>query len=175
MTTEPATTRRPVVARRAAAAAIAATVVALDLVAKALAQAHLDGDGVRLGPLWLRLSYNPGAAFSLGADAPRWLVPALTTAIVASIGIYAWRTTRTAPRLQLAAVAAMFGGGLANLIDRIPDRVVTDYLDQGWWPSFNLADATLCIAVGILVVSALRTPSERPGESPPRSRTRGPR
>lgn len=57
----------------------------------------------------------------------------------------------------------MAGGGAANLADRIGDRVVTDYLDLGWWPSFNLADAALCIAVTILVIGSLRTP---PAESP---------
>lgn len=145
-------------ARRAAAAGIAAAVAAADLAVKAVAEQQLASGGVRVGPLWLHLSYNPGAAFSLGADGPAWIVPTLAGLIVAGIAVYAWRTAATAPRATLAALAVMLGGGAANLIDRAGDRVVTDYLDLGWWPSFNLADAALCVAVTMLLITSLRTP-----------------
>ncbi|GAA0793619.1 signal peptidase II [Spirilliplanes yamanashiensis] len=157
-TTEPNARQAPrrVWLRRASMAGIAAGVVAADLGVKAAAETFLAGDGVRLGPLWLHLSFNPGAAFSLGADGPAWLVPALAALVVAGVGIYAWRAGPAASRLTRAALAMLFGGGLANLVDRIGDRVVTDYLDLGWWPSFNLADAALCIAVTVLVVTSFR-------------------
>jgi signal peptidase II len=145
--------------RRAAAAGIAAAVAGTDLAVKAVAEQQLTGDGVRIGPLWLHLSHNPGAAFSLGADAPAWVVPTLAGLIVAAIAVYAWRAAATATRTTLAALAVMLGGGAANLIDRAGDRVVTDYLDLGWWPSFNLADAALCVAVTVLLVASLRTPA----------------
>ena len=157
-TTEPdaAPAPRRVSARRAWMAGIAVGVVAADLGAKAWAEAFLTGDGVRLGPLWLHLSYNPGAAFGLGADGPVWLVAGVAALVVAGAGIYAWRVGPVAGGLTRAALAVLFGGGLANLVDRIGDRVVTDYLDLGWWPSFNLADAALCIAVTVLVLTSLR-------------------
>jgi signal peptidase II len=145
--------------RRATAVGIAAAVAAADLAVKAVAEQQLTGDGVRVGPLWLHLSFNPGAAFSFGADGPAWVVPTLAGLIVAAIAVYAWRAAATATRTTLAALAVMLGGGAANLIDRAGDRVVTDYLDLGWWPSFNLADAALCVAVTVLLITSLRTPA----------------
>lgn len=151
--------RRPVWRRRAVAAGFAAVVAPADLGVKAIAERELTGDGVRMGPLWLHLSHNPGAAFSLGADGPAWVVPAFATVVVAGIAVYAWRAAATATRATLAALGVMVGGGAANLADRIGDRVVTDYLDLGWWPSFNLADTALCIAVTVLLIGSLRTPA----------------
>jgi signal peptidase II len=149
---------RRVWVRRAAAVGVAAAVAAADLAVKAVAESRLTGDGVRVGPLWLHASHNPGAAFSLGADAPAWVVPTVAAAVVAGIAVYAWRAAATATPLVLSALAVMVGGA-ANLADRAGDGVVTDYLDLGWWPSFNLADAALCLAVAVLLVASLFTPA----------------
>src|SRR3546814_17600743 len=41
---------------------------------KAWAQSALDGSPIEAGPLDLRLAFNPGAAFSIAADAPSWVM-----------------------------------------------------------------------------------------------------
>lgn len=57
-------------------AAGALLLAGLDLAAKAVAERSLDGGRVvDLGLLQLRLAYNSGVAFSLGADLPGWTVP----------------------------------------------------------------------------------------------------
>ena len=87
---------------------------------------------MRVGPLWLYLSFNLRAAFSLGADAPAWFVPTFAAVVVVGIAFYAWRAAATATRTVLTALAVMVGAGAANLADQAGDRVVTDYLDLGW-------------------------------------------
>jgi signal peptidase II len=53
----------------------AGAVVAIDLLSKAASSAYLTAEGIDLpGPLDLRLAYNTGMAFSLGNNAPTWLV-----------------------------------------------------------------------------------------------------
>ena len=135
----------------------AMVVAAIDLVAKALAEARLGDTSVDLGVLQLRLAHNSGVAFSLGHDLPTWVVVALTSLITASIAFYGWRHAPTASRIQLLAGAAIVGGAVANVIDRVPDGVVTDYLHTGWWPTFNLADTFLVVGGTVLVLSLLQS------------------
>ena len=53
----------------------------------------------------------------------------------------------------------MIGGIAGNLIDRIRFGWVTDFLDfhigVHHWPSFNVADSAICIAVGLYIITNL--------------------
>lgn len=128
----------------------------MDLTAKAWAQNQLSATGVELGPVDLRLAYNPGVAFSVGAKAPAWLVIAVTAAITAAVVVIAWRAARHGSRAQLTALALILGGAVANLADRAADGVVTDYLHTGWWPTFNLADTAIVTGALLFAVTVWR-------------------
>ena len=58
-----------------------------------------------------------------------------------------------------AALGCIMGGILGNLIDRIKLGWVTDFLDFYWntshWPSFNIADAAICMGVGLYLLASL--------------------
>ena len=45
----------------------------------------------------------------------------------------------------------MLGGAIGNLIDRVGDGEVTDFIKFPEWPSFNVADSAITIGVIILV------------------------
>ena len=62
--------------------------------------------------------------------------------------------------------ASSLGGSLSNLADRVRLGHVTDFLDLGFWPAFNLAD--MFIVVG--VASAPRRSGAAPHPSHPRPR-----
>lgn len=57
------------------------------------------------------------------------------------------------------ALGLMIGGIVGNLMDRLRLGWVTDFLDfhlKGYhWPSFNVADAAICVGVGIYILSAM--------------------
>lgn len=142
--------------RRVVAGAITALVVAVDLGAKTWAQSALQGRVVALGPVDLRLAYNPGVAFSVGSSAPAGIVLAVTALITMAVAVFAWRTAATPDRGRLGALALVLGGAVANLVDRSRDGVVTDYLHSGWFPTFNLADTAIVLGASLLVLSLLR-------------------
>lgn len=142
--------------RRARLVAAAGGVASIDLAAKVWAQRALPPGGVEAGPVDLRLAYNPGVAFSVGADAPTGLVAAVTAVITIAIAVIAWRATREGSRTQLTALALLLGGAVANLVDRTGDGVVTDYLHTGWWPTFNLADTAIVTGALVLAVTSWR-------------------
>ena len=57
------------------------------------------------------------------------------------------------------ALGLMVGGIVGNLLDRLRLGWVTDFLDFYWksyhWPCFNVADAAICVGVGIYILSAM--------------------
>ncbi|WP_406468717.1 signal peptidase II [Streptomyces sp. NBC_01594] len=113
----------------------------------------------------LQLAFNPGVAFSVGANAPGLVVLAVTGLITAGVGVALWHTAPAARRLWGTALAAILGGAIANLIDRTADGVVTDYLHTGWWPTFNLADVFIVCGCLLLVALSWRTDRPRPAQT----------
>jgi signal peptidase II len=67
------------------------------------------------------------------------------------------------------ALGLQLGGALGNLIDRIRLGHVTDFLDFGPFPVFNVADASIVAGVLVLVFLMLTERQEQPEEAPARS------
>lgn len=130
---------------------VALATIAVDLGTKLWARAALADGAVDLGWVAFRLAENPGVAFSLGADAPAWLVMTVTSVAVAAIAVMAARGLLHPP----AAAGLLLGGGLGNLLDRLASGTVTDMIDLGWFPSFNVADIALNIGVGLVLLWGL--------------------
>jgi signal peptidase II len=139
----------------ALAGILAAVVVAADQAAKAAVESRLyPGEEVDvLGPLTLTLAHNTGVAFGLAGGAGAGLV--LVT--LAALGLIAYVFGRDPGRAGMwVAVGLLAGGAIGNLIDRITAGEVTDYIDLGSWPPFNLADVAITVGVALMVLIYLR-------------------
>ena len=140
--------------------AVAATVVVLDAITKALAVQFLTGRGtvsVLGGALRLQLYRNFAGPRNTFEGHPV-LVSLMAVAAVAAIAVMATRVRTPAGAL---AVGLLLGGGLGNLVDRLlrapgPLRGgVVDWLRPGWSTgSMNLADLAITAAILVTVVSA---------------------
>lgn len=139
------------------AGALAGLVLALDQVAKAAVEAELvPGEDVDvLGPLELTLSHNTGIAFGLASGGGALLVALPILALVA-IGVVFSRDP--ARRGMWVAVGLLAGGALGNLVDRVRTGAVTDYIQVGSWPAFNVADVAVTAGVLLFVLAYLREP-----------------
>lgn len=142
---------------------LSALVIGLDQFSKYLAETHLafQTPQALLPGLNLTLMYNTGAAFSFLSDAggwQRWLFTGL--AIAASAALVVWLHRLPATQRTLAiALAAILGGALGNVIDRIRLGHVIDFIDvyyRGWhWPAFNIADSAITLGVVVLIVDGV--------------------
>ncbi|MDN3568584.1 signal peptidase II [Paeniroseomonas aquatica] len=99
---------------------------------------------------------NTGVSFGLFAgngEAGRWALVAVALAVIAMLCVWMVRAERAWVGVALGLIA---GGAISNVVDRLRHGGVTDFLDfhyAGWhWPSFNLADAAICVGVALLLL-----------------------
>lgn len=131
---------------------IASVVFILDRLTKFLVLKYMvRGQEIKIipGVLHLVLVMNRGAAFGLlGRMAP--LVILFSVAAVLCIIFYLGH--KKAPDKVLSvALAAILGGALGNLTDRILYGHVIDFIDLRVWPVFNVADSFITIGAAILI------------------------
>lgn len=105
----------------------------------------------RDGPVQITHTFNTGSAFGLFPDQTLFLILASLVGISILLLIYGNNSLPSLPlRLSLGL---QLGGALGNLVDRVRMGHVTDFIELGFWPVFNVADAS--IVVGIIIVGAL--------------------
>lgn len=146
------------------AAVVAVSVFAADQISKALISRRLlPGELVVVIPHVLNFTraHNTGGVFSLFPNKP-FLFAALSFVAIAFLSyLFVKLEGRSAARF---AAAAVMGGALGNLADRLRLGYVVDFIDMHWgpwhWYVYNVADAG--ITVGALALFAITLWDERP-------------
>ncbi len=149
-------------------------IILLDQISKDILIALITGHVPLVAPAWelipvpylmahvndlfnVVFTWNPGTSFSmfrvLGETAPFVIIVA-TAFVIGFILYYLFVRAMNYERLSLAFIA---GGALGNLIDRVRFGAVIDFLDfhigGAHWPAFNVADAFICIGVGLYILN----------------------
>lgn len=96
---------------------------------------------------------NSGAAFSLFQGGT--LLFLAVTVLAFGMIVYFHRTFRgRSPWLQVL-LGVILGGTAGNLVDRVRFGYVTDFVSVGIgevrWPTFNVADSSIVVGIGLLV------------------------
>jgi signal peptidase II len=141
--------------------AVTIPVVMLDQLSKGLARASLLPGEVReiLPFANLRLGFNRGISFGLlPADEASGVFLLIGITALISIGMAVWSVLAQTWQ-EGVALALIVAGALGNLIDRVRDRMVTDFIDLhalGYhWPTFNVADIGITLGAVWLVADSL--------------------
>jgi len=139
-------------------ALIVVAIVTLDQVTKVLVARMLAlHESIPVIESFFHLTHerNTGAAFSLLAETPAWFRQPffliVTVIAIVALGLFL-RQIEDPSRFVVIAVAAILGGAVGNLIDRVLHGEVVDFLLFHWrgyyWPAFNVADT--CITLGVI-------------------------
>jgi len=146
-------------------------VVALDWSSKIYIRNHVGpADVVPVIPGFFNIVHaeNPGAAFSMFAEAPSRtrsiLLIGVSSAVMLIVGSMLWRNPSPAvvenPLLRLG-LALVFGGALGNLWDRAFRGTVTDFVQLFFgsyeFASFNVADSAITVGTALLILDLLMT------------------
>jgi signal peptidase II len=128
---------------------VAAAVIALDQWSKSWAQQDLrSGPRHVIGPTYLVLTYNRGAAFSFGTGASP-VIAALAVVLVLVVGFYSRRLAKGGASPPVIVGLGLLAGG-ADFIQLV-----------SWWATFNVADAAITVGALTLAVSLVLSPGHR--------------
>jgi signal peptidase II len=149
---------------------VAAAVIVVDQLTKTWALHHLvESPRHVIGPSYLVLTYNSGAAFSLGRGITP-IVETIAVALVVWLLALSRNLSRSASWPVAIGLGLLLGGALGNLGDRVfrhipghPSSVIDFVQVVSWWPVFNVADASIVVGVIVLIVTyATRNPHKAP-------------
>jgi signal peptidase II len=140
---------------------IAAAIVVADLLTKRYAALNFDGNPVEIIPGFFGFTFveNPGGAFGVFQNGGVIIgIAALIITVVVLVALAAER-----PLAETIALGLVVGGAVGNLVDRfsrgegIIDGSVIDWVELWWIPTFNIADASVTVAVALLLIHAWRS------------------
>ena len=98
---------------------------------------------------------NRGAAFGIMQNA-RAVFIVITVAVLAGVASYIF-VKKPKNKLLLSSLGLIAGGAVGNLIDRIMQGYVVDFIETTFmdFPVFNVADICVCIGVALLILYML--------------------
>src|SRR5260370_19340512 len=155
--------------------AITIPVILLDQATKLFVQAHMTlYESIALIPNYLDITYtlNPGAAFSMLAEAPSWVRTAflltMACAAIAVLIVLIARSSRVS--INSIAFALILGGAAGNLIDRAVRGRVIDFMRAHYYdlnyPIFNVADSAITIGVALIILASFFGSDDEPKPNP---------
>ena len=156
-----ASTRRATRTAALRALAVVALVVALDQLSKHLLESSLrSGEESKLIPgVALVNTRNRGIAFGVQPGSGLLVSVVIVLALLALLVYFLRNATR--PLIWLPT-GLLFGGAIGNVIDRVREGAVTDFIKLPLgWPPFNLADASITVGVILLVALVGRDDATR--------------
>ena len=155
--------------------AIAAGIVVSDQVTKALIRSNLsygevwpeDGAIITIFGIPLRFIYvtNSGAAFGILQGQTTFLLVTGLVGLAAILLYYIYPPMDHG--LIKVALGMQLGGAIGNLIDRLRFSAVTDWVDFGGFPTFNIADAAISISIATVLIFFITQDIEPRRHKPP--------
>jgi signal peptidase II len=132
------------------AAGVMVAVIALDQVVKAIVRSSIVSGGAEEVLPFLKIVNvrNTGVAFSLFSGGGPLLVIFAVIATIALLGFFFAHAERP---LAWLPTGLLLGGAIGNLIDRVSEGAVTDFVKFPGWPAFNVADIAITLGVFALL------------------------
>jgi signal peptidase II len=127
-----------------------AAIVIADQVTKALVRSSLarGEEEPVLGFVKLVHVRNEGVAFGAFAGGGTIVAVLVAVAVVALLAYFASHAERP---LVWIPTGMLLGGAMGNIIDRLRDGAVTDFVKLPAWPAFNVADISITLGVVVLL------------------------
>jgi len=144
---------------------LAVLLVGIDLFTKFLATANLMGaEPFVIIPGWFELVYVENYAGAMGINFPGaiWVLSVFTIIVMAGIVWYMFKH-RNESKMLLLLLTVIFAGGMGNLIERVFNGFVVDfiYVKIINFPCFNFADICVSAGCALLIVYLLFVHKEK--------------
>ena len=130
----------------ARAGLVTAIVLGVDQLTKALARgavARGEEDPILPGVALVNVR-NDGVAFGIDAGGQALVVILISVALAGLLAYFVRHSTRPG---MWVPTGLLLGGALGNILDRVREGAVTDFVKVPLWPAFNLADVAIVAGV----------------------------
>src|SRR5437763_7405736 len=141
---------RPATLAWVRAGLVALAVVVLDQLAKALVRSSVGAgeEHVLFPGVHIVHVHNEGVAFSALKGAGTLVAIIIAAAVIALLVYFATHATKP---LVWLPTGMLVGGALGNIVDRVRQGYVTDFIKLPAWPAFNVADMAITFGVVLLL------------------------
>ena len=138
---------------------IAAVIITADQLTKNWIRGYTGEQPIfKAGIFRIIIVENTGASFGMfqGQNFVLTIVAVLGIVFILAVAaLLTWRFPRVDAWLPKIALGLILGGTAGNLMDRLNQGYVTDFIDIGPWPTFNVADSSMVVGVILLVCYVL--------------------
>jgi signal peptidase II len=148
--------------------AVFSIIIILDQASKLMIQAIFRSDPYKVITViknffLIRYVENKGAVWGIFSQSTSVVIPKIITILsmlALIVVIYFFLKLESQCVLELTSLSFVIGGALGNIIDRLYQGYVVDFLDvfikDYHWPTFNIADSFITIGVILLIISIWR-------------------
>ncbi|MBO6304121.1 MAG: signal peptidase II [Selenomonadaceae bacterium] len=102
---------------------------------------------------------NPGAAFGILENERVFFI--IAGFLVLALGVYLLPKLKKQEKLIRFGSIFLLAGAVGNLIDRIRNGLVIDFIDFRVWPVFNIADIAICSGTFFIIYSVIKSKEDR--------------
>ena len=144
----------------------AVLIIAADLITKYIVASGMElYSSIPVIPGVFDITYiiNDGAAWGI-LGGRQFLLSAFTVIVIAALIIYAVKKRALIPKLELYSLAMIVGGGIGNLIGRVFDGYVVDFINVkaiSFLNIFNIADIGITVGCFLLIIALLISPQRK--------------
>jgi signal peptidase II len=108
---------------------------------------------------YFNLQTNTGIAFSI--PLPKIMIIILTIIIIYALIFYVYNYKNKLSLFKIFLISLVIIGAISNLLDRLLYGHVIDFINISIWPTFNLSDSYIFIAIFILTIMNLENKKHR--------------
>ena len=130
---------------------ITITIILLDQITKYLIKTIQP----KINFLFINIHYSTNTGAGFGILQNQSLILGIFSLIFAIVIITQYKKIPKTPKYQIAT-ALLLAGTIGNMFDRLIHQEVTDFIATSFWPSFNIADSAITVAVIILIYTIIR-------------------
>ena len=144
----------------------AVLIIAADLITKYIVASGMElYSSIPVIPGVFDITYiiNDGAAWGI-LGGKQFLLSAFTVIVIAALIIYAVKKRASILKLELYSLAMIVGGGIGNLIGRLFDGYVVDFINVkaiSFLNIFNIADIGITVGCFLLIIALLISPQRK--------------
>ncbi len=138
-------------------------IIVLDRIVKVVVDTSMTfGESISVIGDFFQITYirNTGAAFSMlqGHVLLLTLLPAVAITVAL---IYTFTKYKVNHPMLSIAMILVCGGGIGNLVDRIIYGYVIDMFDLKYFAVFNVADISVCVGCGLLLLYIIKSEKDK--------------